>query len=194
MPGSFVLFPAHATQSGPTTHLHCTPPSMDGHDDAPTFIGRTKINKKSRNPKPARWQIDDHFSVLPRKKPDLPKFSPLPPFLLPIPEAPKSQTLLRSEVGESRWGVAMHLYNAWLPPPVAEQTAKEKESFALLVRSVQESWRPDDPESVSDTLKWIPVIELLRALVSLLLFSLLLALVLCVFCCFFFVTAVLLPL
>ncbi|XP_043688244.1 proteasome activator subunit 4 [Telopea speciosissima] len=54
----------------------------------------------------------------------------------------------------------MHLYNAWLPPPVAEQTKKEKDSFAYVVRSVKELWRPDDPDSVYSTLKWISVIDL----------------------------------
>nr|DAD24248.1 TPA_asm: hypothetical protein HUJ06_025711 [Nelumbo nucifera] len=54
----------------------------------------------------------------------------------------------------------MHLYNAWLPPPVAEETKREKESFAYVVRSVKESWRPDDPESVYSTLKWISVIDI----------------------------------
>ncbi|KFK38668.1 hypothetical protein AALP_AA3G144500 [Arabis alpina] len=54
----------------------------------------------------------------------------------------------------------MHLYNGWLPPPVAEETKKEKESFARVVRCVKELHRPDDPESVYATLKWISVIEL----------------------------------
>ncbi|OVA12326.1 Protein of unknown function DUF3437 [Macleaya cordata] len=54
----------------------------------------------------------------------------------------------------------MHLYNAWLPPPVAEETKREKESFSSVVRSVKESWKPDDPESVYSTLKWISVIDL----------------------------------
>ncbi|KAJ7963489.1 proteasome activator subunit 4-like [Quillaja saponaria] len=54
----------------------------------------------------------------------------------------------------------MHLYNAWLPPPVAAETIKEKESFARVIRSVKDSYRPDDPESVYSTLKWISVIDL----------------------------------
>lgn len=54
----------------------------------------------------------------------------------------------------------MHLYNAWLPPPVAEETKRERESFAYVVRSVKEAWRPEDPESVYATLKWISVIHL----------------------------------
>lgn len=55
----------------------------------------------------------------------------------------------------------MHLYNAWLPPPVAEETKREKEAFAGLVKSVKESYSPDDPESVYATLKWVSVIDLL---------------------------------
>lgn len=55
----------------------------------------------------------------------------------------------------------MHLYNAWLPPHVAEETKKEKESFARVVRTVNELYRPDDPDSVYETLTWIPVIKLL---------------------------------
>ncbi|KAL6954576.1 hypothetical protein U1Q18_023924 [Sarracenia purpurea var. burkii] len=54
----------------------------------------------------------------------------------------------------------MHLYNAWLPPPVAEESKKENESFARVVRSVKESYRPDDPESVYSTLKWVPIIDI----------------------------------
>ncbi|KAI4388556.1 hypothetical protein MLD38_000875 [Melastoma candidum] len=54
----------------------------------------------------------------------------------------------------------MHMYNAWLPPPVAEETKKERESFAKVVVSVQESYRPDDADSVYSTLKWISVLEL----------------------------------
>ncbi|KAI3456750.1 hypothetical protein Pfo_013413 [Paulownia fortunei] len=54
----------------------------------------------------------------------------------------------------------MHLYNAWLPPPVAEETKREKEAFAGVVKSVKESYNPDDPESVYSTLKWISVIDL----------------------------------
>ncbi|PIN23826.1 hypothetical protein CDL12_03448 [Handroanthus impetiginosus] len=54
----------------------------------------------------------------------------------------------------------MHLYNAWLPPPVAEETKREKEAFAGVVKSVKESYNPDDPESVYSTLKWVSVIDL----------------------------------
>ena len=54
----------------------------------------------------------------------------------------------------------MHLYNAWLPPPVAEETKKELESFSRVVVSFRESHRPGDHDSVYSTLKWIPVIDL----------------------------------
>ncbi|XP_011000362.1 PREDICTED: proteasome activator subunit 4-like [Populus euphratica] len=54
----------------------------------------------------------------------------------------------------------MHLYNAWLPPPVAEETKKEKDSFRIVLNSVKNSYKPDDPESVYSTLKWISVLEL----------------------------------
>jgi proteasome activator subunit 4 len=54
----------------------------------------------------------------------------------------------------------MHLYNAWLPPPVAEETKREKESFSRVVSSLRASFRPDDPDSVYSTLKWISVLDL----------------------------------
>ncbi|KAH6786226.1 proteasome activating protein 200 [Perilla frutescens var. hirtella] len=54
----------------------------------------------------------------------------------------------------------MHLYNAWLPPPVAEDSKREKEAFAGVVKSVKESYNPDDSESVYSTLKWVSVIDL----------------------------------
>ncbi|KAK7305308.1 hypothetical protein VNO77_43212 [Canavalia gladiata] len=54
----------------------------------------------------------------------------------------------------------MHLYNAWLPPPVAAQTAGERDSFARIVDTVKSSFRPDDPESVFSTLKFIAVLDL----------------------------------
>ncbi|KAE8725691.1 Proteasome activator subunit 4 [Hibiscus syriacus] len=54
----------------------------------------------------------------------------------------------------------MHLYNAWLPPPVAEETKKEKESFSRVVASLKDIYRPDDPDSVQPTIKWISVIDL----------------------------------
>ncbi|XP_055822371.1 proteasome activator subunit 4 [Solanum dulcamara] len=54
----------------------------------------------------------------------------------------------------------MHLYNAWLPPPVAEETNKEKQSFAKVLKSVKESYKSDDPDSVYATLKWVSVIDL----------------------------------
>ncbi|KAJ0047198.1 hypothetical protein Pint_03659 [Pistacia integerrima] len=53
----------------------------------------------------------------------------------------------------------MHLYNAWLPPPVAEQTKREAESFASVVSSVKALYRRDDPDSVYATIKWISVID-----------------------------------
>lgn len=54
----------------------------------------------------------------------------------------------------------MHLYNAWLPPPVAEETKREKESFSTVVSSVKGLYQSDDPDSVYSTLKWISVIDL----------------------------------
>ncbi|XP_040985740.1 proteasome activator subunit 4-like isoform X1 [Juglans microcarpa x Juglans regia] len=54
----------------------------------------------------------------------------------------------------------MHLYNAWLPPPVAQQTQREKESFSRVVHSIRSSFLPDDPDSVYSTLKWISVLDL----------------------------------
>nr|GMC51674.1 proteasome activator subunit 4 [Ipomoea batatas] len=54
----------------------------------------------------------------------------------------------------------MHLYNAWLPPPVAEQAVKEKDAFAGVVKSAKEAYKPDDPDSVYATLKWISVLDL----------------------------------
>lgn len=54
----------------------------------------------------------------------------------------------------------MHLYNAWLPPQVAEEAKRESESFAAVVRSVAGSYSSDDPDSVYSTLKWISVIDL----------------------------------
>ncbi|KAF7816036.1 proteasome activator subunit 4-like [Senna tora] len=54
----------------------------------------------------------------------------------------------------------MHLYNAWLPPPVAAQTTKERESFARVISALKDSYRPDDPDSVFSTLKYISVLDL----------------------------------
>ena len=54
----------------------------------------------------------------------------------------------------------MHLFNAWLPPAVAEESKREKEAFAFFVHSVKNSWRSEDPESVYSTLKWISIIHL----------------------------------
>ncbi|RVX14648.1 Proteasome activator subunit 4 [Vitis vinifera] len=44
--------------------------------------------------------------------------------------------------------------------PVAEATKGEKEAFGRVVAAVKEAWRPEDPESVYSTLKWISVIDL----------------------------------
>ncbi|XP_030510488.2 proteasome activator subunit 4 [Cannabis sativa] len=55
----------------------------------------------------------------------------------------------------------MHLYNAWLPPPVAEATKREKDSFSRVLTSLNASYRLDnDPDSVYSTLRWVSVIEL----------------------------------
>ncbi|XP_057429773.1 proteasome activator subunit 4 isoform X2 [Lotus japonicus] len=54
----------------------------------------------------------------------------------------------------------MHLYNAWLPPPVAAQTAAERDSFARLIATVNSSFTRDDPESVFSTLKYVSVLDL----------------------------------
>lgn len=54
----------------------------------------------------------------------------------------------------------MHLYNLWLPEPVLVETARERESFAKVVKSTIEIWRPDDPDSVDSTLKFIPIIDM----------------------------------
>ncbi|KAK7387207.1 hypothetical protein VNO78_27798 [Psophocarpus tetragonolobus] len=54
----------------------------------------------------------------------------------------------------------MHLYNAWLPPPVAAQTASERDSFARVIATVNSCFRSDDPESVFSTLKFISVLDL----------------------------------
>ncbi|KAL5981317.1 hypothetical protein ACLOJK_015372 [Asimina triloba] len=76
-----------------------------------------------------------------------------------------SLLLISSAISRSRTAgdQIMHLYNAWLPPPVAAETIRERDSFASVVRSVKQSWRSDDPESVYSTLKWISVVELCRA-------------------------------
>ncbi|RHN67495.1 putative proteasome activator Blm10, mid region [Medicago truncatula] len=54
----------------------------------------------------------------------------------------------------------MHLYNAWLPPPVAAQTAGERDSFARIIAYVDSSFNRDDPESVYSTLKYISVLDI----------------------------------
>ncbi|WVY94964.1 hypothetical protein V8G54_034052 [Vigna mungo] len=61
----------------------------------------------------------------------------------------------------------MHLYNAWLPPPVAAQTAAERDSFTRVIAAVKSSFRPDDPESVFSTLKFISVLDLFFVLAPL---------------------------
>ncbi|KMT12661.1 hypothetical protein BVRB_4g091190 [Beta vulgaris subsp. vulgaris] len=54
----------------------------------------------------------------------------------------------------------MHLYNAWLPPPIMEESKKEKESFARVVSLLKDSYHSQDPDSVYSTLKWISVLDL----------------------------------
>ncbi|PNX58104.1 proteasome activator complex subunit-like protein, partial [Trifolium pratense] len=54
----------------------------------------------------------------------------------------------------------MHLYNAWLPPPVAAQTAGERDSFSRIIATVNSSFNRDDPESVYSTLRYISVLDL----------------------------------
>ncbi|XP_073225318.1 proteasome activator subunit 4-like [Cicer arietinum] len=54
----------------------------------------------------------------------------------------------------------MHLYNAWLPPPVAAQTATERHSSARIIAAVNSSFNHHDPESVYSTLKYISVLDL----------------------------------
>ncbi|KAJ3677568.1 hypothetical protein LUZ60_003292 [Juncus effusus] len=54
----------------------------------------------------------------------------------------------------------MHLYNAWLPAPVAEEARREAEEFRSVIRSVKDSWKRDDPDSTMETLKWISVVDL----------------------------------
>ncbi|KAL5729683.1 hypothetical protein ACHQM5_002598 [Ranunculus cassubicifolius] len=53
----------------------------------------------------------------------------------------------------------MHLYNAWLPPGVAEETKREKESFSKLVRSLKQS-SLDSNGDVDHLDPWISVIDL----------------------------------
>ncbi|XP_078443427.1 proteasome activating protein 200 isoform X2 [Wolffia australiana] len=69
-------------------------------------------------------------------------------------QAEEAGEIKRSEDG------GIHLYNAWLPPAIAEETKREKEAFAFVVESVKNSWSPEDPESVYATLKWISIIQL----------------------------------
>ncbi|XP_057863518.2 proteasome activator subunit 4 isoform X2 [Cryptomeria japonica] len=53
----------------------------------------------------------------------------------------------------------MHLYNAWLPPPVAELAVKEKQAFTEVVNTIKSTWHPEDPASAFATLKWIPIVQ-----------------------------------
>ncbi|GJN28951.1 hypothetical protein PR202_gb17129 [Eleusine coracana subsp. coracana] len=54
----------------------------------------------------------------------------------------------------------MHLYNAWLPPPVVEAARGEAVAFAGAVRAAAAAWQPGDPDSAYATLKWISVFDL----------------------------------
>ncbi|KAL5200763.1 hypothetical protein ABZP36_021966 [Zizania latifolia] len=54
----------------------------------------------------------------------------------------------------------MHLYNAWLPPAVADAARGEPSAFAGAVREARDAWRPADPDSAYTTLKWISVFDL----------------------------------
>ncbi|KAF0904304.1 hypothetical protein E2562_033273 [Oryza meyeriana var. granulata] len=54
----------------------------------------------------------------------------------------------------------MHLYNAWLPPAVADAASGEPAAFAGAVREARGAWRTDDPDSAYATLKWISVFDL----------------------------------
>lgn len=53
----------------------------------------------------------------------------------------------------------MHLYNSWLPPPVAAQTALETQAFSETVRRLQQDWQPQLPSSALATFKWISVVN-----------------------------------
>lgn len=54
----------------------------------------------------------------------------------------------------------MHLYNAWLPPPVATAARGEAAAFAGAVRAAADAWLPGDPDSAYATLKWTSVFDL----------------------------------
>lgn len=54
----------------------------------------------------------------------------------------------------------MHLYNAWLPPPVSTAARGEAAAFAGAVRTAADAWLPGDPDSAYATLKWISVFDL----------------------------------
>lgn len=53
----------------------------------------------------------------------------------------------------------IHLCNAWLPPPVFDQLAAEKEKFHVVIKAAQSAWKPEEPHSRYATLKWISVIN-----------------------------------
>ncbi|XP_024522024.1 proteasome activator subunit 4 [Selaginella moellendorffii] len=58
----------------------------------------------------------------------------------------------------------MHLYNAWLPPPVVEAIHGEEEVMGEIADKLQRAWKPNDPKSKFATLKWISLINnLVRA-------------------------------
>jgi proteasome activator subunit 4 len=63
----------------------------------------------------------------------------------------------------------MHLYNAWLPPAVADAARGEAAAFAGAVRAAQAAWLPapahgaegGGPDSAAyATLKWISVFDM----------------------------------
>ena len=54
----------------------------------------------------------------------------------------------------------MHLYNAWLPLPLATAARGEAAAFAGAVRTAADAWLPGDPDSAYATLKWISVFDL----------------------------------
>jgi proteasome activator subunit 4 len=54
----------------------------------------------------------------------------------------------------------MHLYNAWLPPPVSTAARGEAAAFAGAVRTAADAWLPGDSDSAYATLKWISVFDL----------------------------------
>ncbi|CAI0396876.1 unnamed protein product, partial [Linum tenue] len=74
-----------------------------------------------------------------------------------IDRIPRAKSPVSRVVGFG--GSDMHLYNAWLPPSVAEETKKEGEAFSRVVSSMRSSYKPEDPDSVYATLKWISVLD-----------------------------------